>query len=47
MEFPSKLRSYSWGRRRSGGFAEGSRVKPEGYQLATSKIRLLLRENAV
>jgi chemotaxis protein histidine kinase CheA len=33
-----------WGRRRDGWFAEGPRLKPEGYWLVTSKIHVFLQE---
>ena len=45
-EFPSNSRSYRWGRRRDGRFAEGSRGKPKGYQVIASNIQAFLREIA-
>jgi hypothetical protein len=45
-EFPSNLRSYRWGRRPKNWLAEGFRVKPEGYQVAPSKIHEFPEEYA-
>ena len=46
VEFRSNSRSYQWERRRKSWLTEASIVEPHGYQLATSKIRIFLRENA-
>ena len=45
-EFPSNSRTYKWGRGRKSWFAEGSRGKPQGNQLAMSKIHVFLQEDA-